>query len=131
MAELVFMEKKFYSKGTKDVSITVGKDGDINITFRNETYDAIAPNTQHIIYAVTEDRIYFKETDARKGYKLVSSKNVTSGRRYLCFNHNKHKELYDWVKDNEGDYDLKWDAKINLWFVCKNDLVFVHKGGSI
>ena len=129
MTELLFVEKRGSYRGTKDVSVSIGKDGNVNMTFRNETYIAIAPNTGHCVYAVADDKIYFKEADERKGFKFTGAGTANDG-RYISFSKTKHNELTKWVEENEGDYDLKWDTKLNMWFICKNNLLFVTKRGE-
>lgn len=92
-----------------DVSVTLGADKKINITFRNDTWEIIS-STGHAQVAVCKNRILFREANESEGYKFTRSGNTPS--RYIFVNSTADSEFI-------GDYDLQYDDFLELYYIDK------------
>lgn len=132
--------KKTKGKGfmsEKDVSIrtTECSGGTVYFTFRNGVSENISPNTDCFVYAISDTRVYFKEARSVDGF--LFNKNNENSKNGLCKDHRyvslkgkTHRKLYEFLKDKNGDYEMMYDAKYNLWFV-ETSILFTGKNGRI
>ena len=67
-------------------------------------------STEHIIYALTADRLYFKSADSTIGLKLCQ-KNKNSAARVKI-----NRRFDKWV----GEYNLLFDNKEGCWYIDLN-----------
>lgn len=118
----------------KDISVVTSENGGgaTYFTFRNEVFDDIAPNTGCFVYAVVGSRIYFKEASSTDGYSFTANKksDKKAEKRYTSFGGNLHHPLYEFMKDKNGDYDMVFDAKHELWFI-DTSITFTGKNGRL
>lgn len=92
-----------------DVSLTCVKGHEgmaTHITFRNNIFLRIS-KTDHFVFAVDGNRIYFNEASKREGYKAYNKKNLNN--RYVKVSTN----LPEFI----GDYKLEWDSKEGLNYI--------------
>ncbi len=114
MDNLVWMTK---SKGAVNrgsaaditISRTKAKNGrkQSSITFRNNCFLKFAVG-DYIVFAVTKTRVYFKEADAKEGFKL-SKKNEPDSSRYM----RTALDLSEYI----GDYSLSYDGHLNAHYI--------------
>lgn len=96
--------------GVKEVSITMQKAKERKQTsfrFGNNCFLRIS-KSGYIVFALVGNRIYFKESTDKVGYRLTARTNEA-----VCFKTNV--QLDNFV----GDYDLKWDSKERLNYIEK------------
>ena len=102
-----------------EVSVTLNKNGECKFMtafrFRNNAHLRIT-KTGFIEYALSSDRIYFRESTERVGY-AVTSKSTDGKNVSIKTNRLNDKFI--------GDYDLLWDneEKLNYIDVAKKILV--------
>ena len=65
----------------------------------------------YIQIAIDGDRMYFKDTSQSIGFKLVGRE---SGNRYCYIT---DKRIINYVREHEGDYEVKFDEKYKLYFI--------------
>lgn len=100
-----------------DVSVTItggGKqsredDRVLTIIIRDNLFQVF--NTDYITFAVLKNRLYFRGTDKRNGYK-VTVKN-TSGYAKITI----HKNEVGVYEPFVGDYSLKFDEFYELYYI--------------
>lgn len=101
-----------------DVSITLQKSSNrkaICITFRNEVEGLIDPdNINHIATSINGRRIFFCADNG--GYALSRNKHNKSPNKYM------KTSLSDDYLDFIGDYELRYDDFIKLYFIEKEGL---------
>lgn len=114
------MEFKWIEKQTKcqsaktDVSVTInskGKNGRYtNFIFRNNSFLRFSKNNK-VVFAIVNDRIYFKEGNEKTGFSLTNPNKDGTTRSFKC----------DGEQTNFlGDYDLLWDSKEKLNYIDLN-----------
>lgn len=128
MKELVFETKgKTYLRVEDDchIAITTTNSGaSTRVVFALTKYwaDRIS-TTGYIQIAVTDDRIYFKESEHKHGWKLSEKEN--SSRRRFSIEENER--LLKWASEpsGHGDFDIKFDKNYELYYIEK--IVFEEK----
>ena len=93
-----------------DVAVTITKDGAKKatcITFYNNSEHKIT-STEHLIYALTATRIYFKSADKRLGLKVYKRKPSEKSARFKI-----QRQLDSWM----GEYDLIFDNNEGCWYI--------------
>lgn len=115
----------------KDVLITVtnsdksnNKQQDIlRIRFANEVYKMIG-DTNYIVMAATDTRLYFAASDHMNGWKVRPMKDNPQNASVTC----KSPVLVGWaIHGGSGEYDLKFDQKEQLYFIEKEVLKFQQR----
>ena len=109
-----WIEKGHYSpKGMRGADLTItnsckqAKKERISFRFRNGSYKKIT-QTNHIVFSIIPNKIYFKESDENKGFKLTGhGKNNDSCSFQATGNY----------PTLEGDYAMEYDKKEGLYFV--------------
>lgn len=112
MSDLTWITKRS-GVGESDVTISIVKSSHSNngvcstFRFRNNSYLRITKN-DFIEFAVTDSRIYFRESNNKDGFKLTSKSN-----------HDKNASLKTVVDLSQyiGDYDLMWDKELQLNYI--------------
>lgn len=96
-----------------EVTITMTKDKRLNITFRNNSYEKIAQDGKYITFCFHKNRVFFKESDPRNGYKISS--NQSERNRYVQATITDEAE-----KAFIGDYEeIKYDDFLELYYIEK------------
>lgn len=98
-----------------DVSITTnlkgkGKDRYTNFIFRNNSFLRFSKNNK-VVFAIVNDRIYFKEGNEKTGFSLTNPNKLGTTRSFKCSG-----EQTNFI----GDYDLLWDSKEKLNYIDLN-----------
>lgn len=128
ISEIRWLSKKRrgYSKfeeNIKDVRIAfghshdkkTGKDYDrVSVTFRNNMEKSICKKNHYIIFGIVKNRIYFKESDACNGYRLIS-KGLTMNVSITITK--EEKALYEPFSNQE--FPLKYDDFQELYYIEK------------
>lgn len=112
MSDLTWITKRS-GVGERDVTISIVKSSHSNngvcsaFRFRNNSYLRITKN-DFIEFAVTDSRIYFRESNNKDGFKLTSKSN-----------NDKNASLKTVVDLSQyiGDYDLMWDKELQLNYI--------------
>lgn len=113
-----FYPKRLYDhRPKKDVSITIQRAGNgrrtcVNFTVRNGFPKMIGGSSEKVICAPVDGKIYFKE--CARGFKLFG-RNSKTIRYFKVSTANAIDELRDYV----GDYDMKYDSLLGLYFIQK------------
>jgi hypothetical protein len=109
-----WIEKNHYaSKGMKGADLTItnsckeAKKEKISFRFRNGTYKKIT-QTNYIVFSIIPNRIYFKESDANKGFKLTG---------YGKYNDSCSFQVAGNYPTLEGSYTIEYDKKEGLYFI--------------
>lgn len=89
------------------------KDGRIQFKFRKNSYHKIISNEEYLILAKDNDKIYFKESDAQRGFHLLDWGINT---KYFQLK----PEKLPLVTDNFGEYNLEFDTKLGLHYISLN-----------
>ena len=119
---LVFNEKKRIGNGrgsSDDVTVSMShyKDGSkrYNFIFRNEVWKSICPEIGRIAYACIFNAIVFKQSES--GYKLSYESKTNTNKKIQVLPPNEaiENQLIDMV----GNYDLKFDKNIGLYYIEK------------
>ncbi len=102
---------------SKDVYIGIVKSNHrsgkgISIAFRNSCYKKIT-DTNRLVIAPMEKRIYLRSADER-GYKLGTNDKRTAS-AYISM------PCWDKCEEYTGDYDLKYDEFLGLYYIEKED----------
>ena len=116
----------------KDIGLTLSKTDVLCITVRNNSEQKIAKihnrTARYVLIAFKDGRLYFKGTDSKDGF--VFAKNANSKNKYIRVNTKYMTDDFkEWVLDNEGQFDLRYDTEANLYYVS-NELQFMGKGGK-
>lgn len=113
-------KEKQRTVGGADISISVqtknrgnAKDGGkvVCVTFRNGCHDLIT-DTEYIQLGVYKNRVFIRQVDSADGYKL-SKPGGTARNRYVKM------PGVDVLKDFIGDYELKYDNFLDMYYVEK------------
>lgn len=119
MKELVFEKKKQLGKRKRvqDASVFVSVSKNSNharLTFYNKWAEAIS-KSGHVVIAVDENRMYFKEADSADGW-LMSKTKYEGTRVASIVNDN----IYKWIEDGGiGTYEFKHDDELDLYYIEK------------
>ena len=112
---LNFIAKRARNISDKDISITAtnyrSERNSFYIVFRNNSDKQIG-HTGFISVAMSGERLYFKEADETFGYKVRKNNSKSSVMTRI-----KHTDLYEWAVTHSGDYMLKFDRTIALYYV--------------
>ena len=79
--------------------------------FRKNSIHKIAPDCQYIVVARDDNKIYFKESDKLRGFKLGD----------YCMNTKAFKidmRKFPLREDDFGEYNLEFDTKLGLHYIC-------------
>ena len=82
-----------------------------SITFRNNCFLKFAVG-DYMVFAVTKTRVYFKEADAKEGFKL-SKKHEFASTRYM----RTALDLSEYI----GDYSLSYDGRLKVHYIDINE----------
>lgn len=124
-------ETKYSPKSTKDVLVTLsnsnknnGKEQDVlRVRFTNEMHKMIG-DTDCMVMAATDTRLYFAPADSITGWKLRTIKNSSKAASISC----KSPALIGWaIHGGVGEYDLQFDQKEHLYFIEKEVLKFQQR----
>ncbi len=95
------------------VGSTENKEGErVSVIIRAGLASLIS-KTEYMVCGFDKERLYFKETERLDGYHLVRKNN--SDTSYLTFKGSN--EFMNWVKAHRGDYDLKHDEQLDLYYI--------------
>lgn len=121
MEELIFIKKKV-GRSETDVSVNTthskSRGNNVSIIFRNNVHRFITMGkSEFVVLALIGERIYFKYSDERDGWKL--SKNGSNGteHRYVSLSENVAPAFYKFCETHTGDYALKYDDDRNLHYI--------------
>ena len=81
--------------------------------FRKNSIHKIAVDCQYVVIAKDGNKIYFKESDKKRGFKIGN----------YCMNTKSFKvDLRKFPIDDEyfGEYNLEFDTKLGLHYICLN-----------
>ena len=119
MPQLSIFDKKHH-RSNKDVTLSIGKDNRITITFRNNSWEKITKG-DYIRIWVSNGKIKFADSDeTTEGRKYKLSKNISNVRtaestRYVQPTGKMVPEVAEIVKKYNGNsYDLPKTKEINL-----------------
>lgn len=119
MPQLSIFDKKHH-RSNKDVTLSIGKDNRITITFRNNSWEKITKG-DYIRIWVSNGKIKFADADeTTEGRKYKLSKNISNVRtaestRYVQPTGKMVPEVAEIVKKYNGNsYDLPKTKEINL-----------------
>lgn len=119
MPQLSIFDKKHH-RSNKDVTLSIGKDDRITITFRNNSWEKITKG-DYIRIWVSNGKIKFADADeTTEGRKYKLSKNISNVRtaestRYVQPTGKMVPEVAEIVKKYNGNsYDLPKTKEINL-----------------
>lgn len=110
------------ARSHSDISICFTKGDAINITFRNGAADKASKVNgmprYRIEYAIEGTRLYFRGTSSSRGFTCYTNGKNTC-KNYYCKIDKKYQtdELVDFVLQFEGDYELRYDSDINLYYI--------------
>ena len=115
-------EKGGFNPMVKDVRFGFLKgEGRVSISIAPAAIASKLNGTEYIVFAISGNRIYFKEADSHTGYKLSRTTGQKSGTAQL-----KSKELADFLHKNVHIWDsnFRYDSTMGLYFVdaSKRDL---------
>lgn len=124
MSNLDFVTKtRTRQSSTCDVAIRLNRNGldaagnrkySTVFRFSADAVKKIVTNTQYAVYAVDKQqgRVYFAESDAVNGFKLVRSNRNSEGRHIQS-----HADDYEFWGDHVGDYSLLFDRDEKLYYL--------------
>lgn len=81
------------------------------IKFRKSSFYKIVSNEMYMVVARDGAKIYFKESDCKRGFKLC---DWTESVKYLKIDVNKLRLS----KEDEGEYNLEYDSSLGLHYIC-------------
>ena len=99
-----------------DVTMRVIKDGRCALTFRNGSAQKIS-KTGYIQLAVYQNKLYFREADAKTGYCLANSGTNSENKSIKL----SHVGLCEFAEKREGNYALKGDVEMQLYYIDCNE----------
>lgn len=104
---------KTKTKSNADISISlVGKkDAAVCIIFRNGT-DRDISKTGYVTVAVSGERLYFKGETDEVGFKMSHKSSESTCKTII-----RNDELIDFALTHSGDYRLKYDREMKLYYV--------------
>ena len=115
MENLFWIQKNNSTTTKTDVSINRLKNRKCgspvsSIRFRNKSYLRVTKN-YYIEFAICENKIFFRESNGRNGFKLTDGS---------CQGSNLGAKITIDLTDFVGDYELLWDEKLKLNYIDTN-----------
>lgn len=110
LSQLTWREPRKSGRGNEDVSIVLCKDNRLNFTFRNDALKRMG-NPEYLTVCFHKNRVLFKAADASSGYKLGSNRSVNEYLQIPILGVSEKVFI--------GDYDLKFDDFLELFYVEK------------
>ena len=105
MSKQLSIYTKLHHHSKKDVTISIGKDKRVNITFRNYSWLKVT-DSEFVSIAVKNSELRFGDgtscANNNRVYKLTINKKIESA-RYVGVNYNSFPELYDYIERRGGD----------------------------
>lgn len=105
MSKQLSIYSKLHHHSNKDVTISIGKDKRVNITFRNYSWRKVT-DSEFVSIAVKDSELRFGDgmscANNNRVYKLTINKKVESA-RYVGVTFNSFPELYKFVERRGGD----------------------------
>lgn len=114
-----WLEKSHSQNRTQfDCDVVVGVEGRrdtklLVFRFRKNSIYKIVSNEEYIILARDGNNIYFKESDAKRGFKVG---NWSPSVKAVKINFNK----ISLTDDQLGEYNIEFDSKLGLHYICLN-----------
>ena len=103
----------------EDVSITyvsrTDKKDVCNITFRNLVNKKIT-KTQYIEVAIVGNRMYFRETNEKLGFKISKKQDGING--YCSI---RDRRALEFAKYNSGEFNILYDKENELFYIENDD----------
>lgn len=116
--------EKRVSKSKADISITITKSNRMAFTFRNDTASKVS-DTGYLAICPHKNRILFKAVDNRHGW-AVSMKHKDDSKR-LTYGYMQVPVESDADRAFEGDYELKYDDFLELYFIEKTSTNMIEQ----
>lgn len=105
MSKQLSIYSKLHHHSKKDVTISIGKDKRVNITFRNYSWRKVT-DSEFVSIAVKDSELRFGDgmtcANNDRVYKLTINKKVESA-RYVGVTYNSYPELYKFIERRGGD----------------------------
>lgn len=105
MSKQLSIYSKLHHHSNKDVTISIGKDKRVNITFRNYSWRKVT-DSEFVSIAVKYSELRFGDgmscANNNRVYKLTINKKVESA-RYVGVTYNSYPELYKFIERRGGD----------------------------
>lgn len=105
MSKQLSIYSKLHHHSKKDVTISIGKDKRVNITFRNYSWRKVT-DSEFVSIAVKDSELRFGDgmscANNNRVYKLTINKHIESA-RYVGVTYNSFPELYKFVERRGGD----------------------------
>lgn len=105
MSKQLSIYSKLHHHSKKDVTISIGKDKRVNITFRNYSWRKVT-DSEFVSIAVKDSELRFGDgmscANNNRVYKLTINKKVESA-RYVGVTYNSFPELYKFIERRGGD----------------------------
>lgn len=105
MSKQLSIYSKLHHHSNKDVTISIGKDKRVNITFRNYSWRKVT-DSEFVSIAVKDSELRFGDgmscANNNRVYKLTINKKVESA-RYVGVTFNSFPELYKFIERRGGD----------------------------
>lgn len=105
MSKQLSIYSKLHHHSQKDVTISIGKDKRVNITFRNYSWRKVT-DSEFVSIAVKDSALRFGDgmscANNNRVYKLTINKKVESA-RYVGVTFNSFPELYKFIERRGGD----------------------------
>ena len=105
MSKQLSIYSKLHHHSKKDVTISIGKDKRVNITFRNCSWRKVT-DSEFVSIAVKDSELRFGDgmscANNNRVYKLTINKKVESA-RYVGVTYNSFPELYKFIERRGGD----------------------------
>ena len=105
MSKQLSIYSKLHHHSDKDVTISIGKDKRVNITFRNYSWRKVT-DSEFVSIAVKDSALRFGDgmscANNNRVYKLTINKKVESA-RYVGVTYNSFPELYKFIERRGGD----------------------------
>lgn len=105
MSKQLSIYSKLHHHSKKDVTMSIGKDKRVNITFRNYSWRKVT-ESEFVSVCVKDSRVTFGDglsgANSNKAYKLTRSKAVESA-RYVGIEHKSCPDLYKFIERRGGD----------------------------
>lgn len=122
---------KYYPVGTPSANKHSGAFG---IVFRNNLWDKYFPKMKGISVGIEEERLYFKGFEQAVGNNYawaISPQHQSTKSHFARISINKGmEEIERFVKENQGEFELKWDYRYKLPYVTSKSLIFAQKSVS-
>lgn len=121
--ELNWVKKQRTSAATltSDVRFGFNANKSVSITFSAAAISTKFHNAEHIEFAISGSRIYFRESDPKYGFKLSRAHGAKAGKAQI-----KNDDLSDFLHKNHHIWEtnLKYDSVNELYYVdaSKRDL---------